>query len=185
MIAKYQPGKSAPGNGVGLHYQGSRAEGCQIAPLLAGGATETLDLELQLPPNRAEAVRYPEAFVARIRELAISHHDDDIIHLLNVEGHQSSTGRSLTLMIKWLRYKHRIPAPQPPDNTLNVRQVRNRYGVSYGSFTIGSAVVSSLRTSASQMHHTQYRLTTNLTKFLRTWVANSLHLRPSPQTHAA
>jgi hypothetical protein len=58
-----------------------------------GGATETL--ELQLPPNRAEAVRYPEAFVARIRELAISHRDDDIIRLLHAEGHQSSTGKSL------------------------------------------------------------------------------------------
>ena len=33
----------------------------------------------------------------------------------------------------------------------------------FGSFTIGSAVVLSLRTSASQTHHTQYRLTTNLT----------------------
>ena len=33
----------------------------------------------------------------------------------------------------------------------------------FGSFTIGSAAVLSLRTSASQTHHTQYRLTTNLT----------------------
>jgi hypothetical protein len=30
-----------------------------------GGATETL--ELRLPPNRAEAIRYPEAFVARVQ----------------------------------------------------------------------------------------------------------------------
>ena len=94
-----------------------------------GGATETL--ELRLPPNRAEAVRYPEGFVTRIRELAISHHDDFIIRLLHAEGHRSSTGKSLTpSMIKWLRYKHRIPAPQPPDDTLNVRQVRDKYGVS-------------------------------------------------------
>jgi hypothetical protein len=49
-----------------------------------GGATETL--ELQLPPNRAEAVRYSEAFVTRIRELAIGHHDDDIIRLLHAEA---------------------------------------------------------------------------------------------------
>src|SRR5260221_6746826 len=33
-----------------------------------GGATETL--ELRLPPNRAEAVRYPDAFAGRIRALA-------------------------------------------------------------------------------------------------------------------
>jgi hypothetical protein len=87
-----------------------------------GGATETL--ELQLPPNRAEAVRYPEAFVMRIRELAISNHDDDIIRLLHAEGHQSSTGKPLTVS---MIYKHRIPAPKMPDNTLNVREVRDRY----------------------------------------------------------
>lgn len=94
-----------------------------------GGATETL--ELQLPPNRAEAIRYPEAVVARIRELAVDHHDEDIIRVLHAEGHQSSTGKPLTpSMIRWLRYKHRIPAPRPPDHTLNVRQIRERYGVS-------------------------------------------------------
>src|ERR1700733_15686444 len=48
-----------------------------------GGAIETL--ELKLPPNRAEAVRYPESFVARIRELAVNHHDDEIIRLLSAE----------------------------------------------------------------------------------------------------
>src|SRR5271166_5686460 len=58
-----------------------------------GGATETL--ELRLPPNRAEAVRYPEVFVTRIRELAISH--GHIMRLLHAEGHRSSTGKSLTL----------------------------------------------------------------------------------------
>ncbi len=66
-----------------------------------GGATETL--ELQLPPSRAEAVRYPEAFVARIRELAVAHHDDDIVSQLNAEGHHSSTGKPFTpAMVKWL-----------------------------------------------------------------------------------
>ena len=63
--------------------------------------------------------------------LAISHHDYDIIRLLHAERHKSSTGKPLTLsMIKWLRYKHRIPAPRPPGNALNVRQIRDRYGVS-------------------------------------------------------
>jgi hypothetical protein len=97
-----------------------------------GGAAETL--ELRLPPNRAEVVRYPDAFVARIRDLAITHHDDEIINLLRAEGHQSSTGKPLTLsMIKWLRYKHRIPAPQPPDNTLNVRKREPMAAYRFGS----------------------------------------------------
>jgi hypothetical protein len=33
-------------------------------------------------------------------------------------------------MIRWLRYRHRIPAPAAPEGTLSVRQVRERYGVS-------------------------------------------------------
>src|SRR5262249_13511926 len=40
-----------------------------------GGAIETI--ELRLSPNRAEAVRYPDAFVAHIRALAATHDDDD------------------------------------------------------------------------------------------------------------
>jgi DNA invertase Pin-like site-specific DNA recombinase len=52
-----------------------------------GGATETL--EVPLPPNRAEAIRYSESFVARIRELAAKHHDDEIVLLLRAEGHRS------------------------------------------------------------------------------------------------
>ena len=33
-------------------------------------------------------------------------------------------------MIRWIRYKHRIPSPLPPAGTLTVGQVRQRYGVS-------------------------------------------------------
>ena len=95
-----------------------------------GGETETL--RLQLPQNRAEAIRYSMAFVNRIRELAADHRDDDIVAALRTEGQKSTTtGKPITLgTIKWLRYKYRIPAPPPPKGTLNVRQVRERYGVS-------------------------------------------------------
>lgn len=34
-----------------------------------GGETETL--QIQMPQNRADVIRYPEAFVARLRELAV------------------------------------------------------------------------------------------------------------------
>jgi hypothetical protein len=149
-----------------------------------GGATETL--ELQLPPNRAEAVRYPEAFVTRIRELAINHHDDDIIRLLHAEGHQSPTGKALTLsMIKWLRYKYRIPAPRPPDNTLNVRQVRDRYGVSLWvvHYWIGHGLVVAHQRKPNAPY--AISIDDKSDQFLRTWVANSGHLRPSSQTQAA
>jgi hypothetical protein len=35
-------------------------------------------------------------------------------------------------MVKWLRFKHRIPAPPAPEHTLGVPEVGRRYGVSLG-----------------------------------------------------
>ena len=61
-----------------------------------GGETETL--QIQMPQNRADAIRYPEAFVARIRELAANHHDDEIVALLRMESQKSSTtGKPIAL----------------------------------------------------------------------------------------
>jgi hypothetical protein len=94
-----------------------------------GGAIETI--ELRLSPNRAEAVRYPDAFVAHIRALAATHDDDEIVALLNRDDLKSSTGRRFTVaMIRWIRHTHHIPSPPPPTDTFNVKQVRERYGVS-------------------------------------------------------
>jgi DNA invertase Pin-like site-specific DNA recombinase len=149
-----------------------------------GGGTETL--QLQLPQNRAEAIRYSEAFVARIRELAVSHHDDEIVALLRAEGQQSSTGKQLTLgTIKWLRYKHRIPAPRPPNDALNVRQVRERYGVSLWvvHYWIGRGIV----TAQQRKPNAPYAITIDdkSDRLLREWVAKSAHLHLSSQTQTA
>ena len=95
-----------------------------------GGATETI--ELCLPKNRAEAVRYPSPFAARIRDLAKDHDDDEIAGSLNREGLKSTTGKPFTAsMISWIRYKHRIPGPSRPSGTLSVAEVRQRYGVTH------------------------------------------------------
>lgn len=146
-----------------------------------GGATETL--EVQLPPNRAEAVRYPEPFIARIRELAVRHDDKEIVELLRADGHRSSTGKPLTLsMIKWLRYKHRIPAPRPPDGTLSVRQVRDRYGVSL--WVVHYWISRGLVTVQQRKPNTPYAIWIDdkSDEFLRASVANSVHLLSSSQT---
>jgi hypothetical protein len=58
-----------------------------------GGETETLTVAL--PPNRADAVRYPDDFVDRVRAFALEHHDEEIAALMTAEGHQSSTGKVL------------------------------------------------------------------------------------------
>jgi hypothetical protein len=149
-----------------------------------GDATETL--ELLLPPNRAEVVRYSEAFVARIRELAVNHYDDEIIRLLCAEGCQSSTGKPLTLsMIKWLRHKHRISAPRPPDNTINVRQVCDRYGVSLSvvHYWIGRGVVVARQRKPNAPY--EMSIDEHSDQLLREWIANSAHLVPCSQTQTA
>ena len=127
-----------------------------------GGATETL--ELQLPPNRADAVRYSATFVDRIRQLAVDHHDHEMLAMLRGEGHQSSTGKPLTLgTIKWLRYKHRIPASSPLEGTLTAKCVKDMASASMSSI-IGSNAASSAPHSASRMHRTRSQSMTHWTK---------------------
>jgi len=146
-----------------------------------GGATETL--EVQLPPNRADAIRYPEAFVSRVRELAVNHHDDEIVQLLDAEGYQSSTGKPFTQsMIKWIRYKHRIPAPKPPANSFSVSQLCERYGVSHWvvHYWIDRGVIA----AEQRKHNTPYAITINdeSDQILREWVTQSVHIPQSSPT---
>jgi hypothetical protein len=94
-----------------------------------GRATETLDV--RLPPNRAEVLRYPEGFVDEIRKLASLHDDGEIVALLNRDRRKSSTGKPFTAaMISWIRYKHGIVRPTIPPGALSVNDVCARYGVS-------------------------------------------------------
>jgi DNA invertase Pin-like site-specific DNA recombinase len=94
-----------------------------------GGATEVV--ELRLPPNRPDALRYPTAVVDKVRDLACEHDDQDIAALFNREGLTSSTRKPFTAsMISWIRFKHRISGPSHPAGTLTVNQVCERYGVS-------------------------------------------------------
>jgi DNA invertase Pin-like site-specific DNA recombinase len=149
-----------------------------------GGATETLDVSL--PLNRVEAVRYPEAFVARVRELAANHDDDSIVTLLRDEGCRSSTGRSLTAaMIKWVRYKHRIPGLQPREHTLSVQQVCQRYGVSLG--VVYYWIDRGILPAQQRKPNTPYAvvISEETDQRLREWVAHSTRLRPSSSTQAA
>jgi hypothetical protein len=148
-----------------------------------GGATETL--ELRLPPNRAEAIRYPDAFVRRIRTLASEHDDQEIIALLGHENVASSTGKPFTLsMIRWIRYKYRIPGPPIRAGTLNVRQLRDKYGVSMWVvyYWINCGLIDARRKKPGLPY--AITITEEIDRTLRHWVANSAHLPPpSPKPH--
>jgi Recombinase zinc beta ribbon domain/Recombinase len=149
-----------------------------------GGATETI--EVRQRPNRADAVRYPEAFVAKIRALAERHADKEIAVRLNAEGLTSSTGKSFTAsMISWIRFKHRIPGPSHLPGTLTVNEVRARYGVSMHVvyYWIAHGIVAATQRETN----TPYAITINdnVDRRLQKWVANSGHLHPSSQTRTA
>jgi hypothetical protein len=149
-----------------------------------GGETETLTVAL--PPNRADAVRYPDDFVDRVRAFALEHHDEEIAALMTADGHQSSTGKVLTAkMIGWIRCEHRIPAPKPPPDTLTVRQASQRYGVSAGMvyYWIQHGVVS----AQQRKRNRPYAITVDdaADHILRDWVAKSNHLVPISPTLTA
>ena len=145
-----------------------------------GGTTETV--ELHLAPNRAEAVRYHDTFVTQIRALAAMHDDDEIVALLNRDDLTSSTGKPFTVsMIRWIRYKHRIPGPSLPAGTFNVSQVRERYGVSM--WVVYYWIDRGLITAQRKKPGLPYAITlTDATDHnLRDWVAKSPRLAsPSP-----
>jgi DNA invertase Pin-like site-specific DNA recombinase len=146
-----------------------------------GGATEAI--EVRLPPTRSDAIRYPDKFVAKIRDMAKLYHDGQIVELLKGEGLTSSTGKPFTLsMIRWIRYKHRIPSPLPPAGTLTVGQVRQRYGVSLWvvHYWIERGIISAVH----RERNTPYAITinTDVDRLLREWVANSGHLDRSSLT---
>jgi DNA invertase Pin-like site-specific DNA recombinase len=146
-----------------------------------GGATETIDVHRQ--PNRAEATRYPDTFVARIRTMAEKYDDKEIVARLNGEAQVSSTGKPFTSnIIRWIRFKHHIPTPSRPAGTLTVSQVRERYAVSLWvvHYWIEHGVVS----AAQRKPNTPYAITIDdaADRRLREWVAHSGHLHPSSPT---
>jgi DNA invertase Pin-like site-specific DNA recombinase len=144
-----------------------------------GGASETL--ELRLPPNRAEVIRYPDVFVRRIRTLATEHDDQEIVALLARENLTSSTGKSFTAgMIRWIRFKHRIPSPPIPAGTLTVAQLRDKYGVS--SWVVYQWIQRGLIDARRKKAGMPYAITIteDTDRTLQHWIANSAHTSHHP-----
>lgn len=96
-----------------------------------GGACE--DLALELPPTIAERLRYRPPIIKKVRELAKSLPDAGIAQSLNEKGLLSAKGKPFTVsMIKSLRYKHSIPAPElKRQDELSVKELAHKFGVSW------------------------------------------------------
>jgi hypothetical protein len=138
-----------------------------------GGACT--DLVVQLLPNFSDRIRYPLELVHRIQELAHSLPDTQIAARLNQEGRRSALGKAFTVsMIKWIRYRHQIPAMQfnCPEE-LTVQQVAERFAVSSSVvyYWVERGIIPARRINAGS----PYWITLNETdeQKLRNWVRNS------------
>ena len=99
--------------------------------LWQGGATE--DLEVALPKKSSEKWRHPEELVHKVRELAITLTDEQIVEKLNQSGLKTNKGSPFTMhSISWIRFKHKIPSPRlQKSNELSVNQVAEKFNVSH------------------------------------------------------
>ena len=142
-----------------------------------GGACE--DLEVTLPANIADRLRYPDDVVERVRELARDSSDEHIAAALNEEGRRSAKGRAFNAsMVSWIRHKHRIPAPEfQRPGELSVRQVADELGVSRGVvyYWIDRGVLRARRRNNGSPYWITLDDDTN--EAMRTWVRDSSRIR--------
>jgi DNA invertase Pin-like site-specific DNA recombinase len=147
-----------------------------------GGASS--DLGVQIPPNRADRVRYPAALVDRVWHLAQSLPNPEIAERLNLEGHVSGLGKPFTgSMIQWIRYRYQIPKvtlARPEEWT--VEQVAKRFGVSPNVvyYWIDRSVIQARRLNAGS----PYWITLDEAgeQKLREWVRNSCRIHKPSST---
>jgi Recombinase zinc beta ribbon domain/Helix-turn-helix domain len=95
------------------------------------GATQ--QLQVNLPLNYADRLRYPAQIVDTVRALTMQYADDrKTAELLNQKGLFSATGKPFTkAMVEWIRYKHNIPCqPIKADNEFTVAEVQQMFGIS-------------------------------------------------------
>jgi hypothetical protein len=142
------------------------------------------DIGVQLPPKRADRVRYPAAVVDRVRHLVQSLPNVEIAEWLNREGHVSALGKPITgSMIQWIRYRYQIPKitlARPEE--LTVQQVAKRFGVSSNVvyYWIDRSVIQARRLNAGA----PYWITLDEAdeQKLRDWVRNSCRIHTASST---
>jgi len=145
-----------------------------------GGAST--DLSVPLPPKAADKVRYPSAVVDRVRELAHNLLDAQIADQFNREGQLSAKEKPYTAkMIRWMRWRHRIPAPvlKKPEE-LTVQQVAARFGVSDAVvyYWIEHRMIKAHRWNDRMPHWITLDETDE--KRLRDYIRNSSRIRTGP-----
>ena len=95
-----------------------------------GGALETL--EVLTPPPSYERWKHSDEIISKVRELALTLTDREIVEKFNNEGLKSNKGNSFTLhSIVWIRFKHKISACLPRPGEFSIQQVAEKFNVSH------------------------------------------------------
>ena len=128
-------------------------------------------------PSAARRRHLPET-VARVRELAQTQSDAAIAQAFNATGQRTPEGREFTPAgIQWIRWRHHIPAPPPPADTVTVQACARQFGVSMGVvYTwIAQGVVPA--TKPSPGHPWALTLNSTTVQHCEAWIRQSAHLR--------
>jgi len=132
-----------------------------------------------LPPSIADRKRYPAPLVDRVRNLAQSLPDAQIVDRLNQEGQVSALGKPFTLsMIRWIRHRYKIPAAKlMSSDELTVQQVAERFRVSI--YVVYSWIEQGLLPARRLNPGMPYWITVREAEEqkLRDWLSNSHRLR--------
>ena len=132
-----------------------------------------------LPLNMPDRVRYPNAVVQRVRELAQSLPDAEMAIQLNREGGTSAKGRQYTpKIIQWIRWRYQIPpATLKHPEELTVQQIAQKFGVGIGVvyYWIEHGVIMTARRVNDGMPYWITLKPADEEK-LRDWVRNSSRL---------
>lgn len=95
-----------------------------------GGTLETL--EVLIPPPSYERWKHSDEIIARVKELALTLTDREIVKKFSNEGLKSNKGNSFTLhSIEWIRFKNKIPACPPRPGEFSIQQVAEKFNVSH------------------------------------------------------
>lgn len=93
----------------------------------------TEQIQVNLPANAFDKIRYPQEMVDMVRELTLQYGDDKrTLDILNRQGTISATGKPFTRdMIQWIRFKHKIKIPTlRADHEWTIKEVCSMFNIS-------------------------------------------------------
>lgn len=93
----------------------------------------TEQIQVNLPANAFDKIRYPQEMVDMVRELTLQYGDDKrTLDILNRQGTISATGKPFTRdMIQWIRFKHKIKIPTfRADHEWTIKEVGSMFNIS-------------------------------------------------------